>query len=298
MSGTLAIDLGGTKLLCALVEGGEVAARRVAPTDRADGPEGWIDAAAGAAAKWCGRFDRVGIAVTGGVRDGLWSALNPVTLGVPDDTPLVALAEAAFGLPVTAANDAQAAAWGEYRHGAGQGRDLVFLTISTGVGAGIVADGRLLTGRGGLAGHAGQMRGPDGTAPLEDRVSGRWLAAEARAAGHDLDARGVFEAAERGEGWAADLRDTLVRRAASLCADLQMLFDPEIIVIGGGIGLAAGVIERLRAALEPLPEPIRPALVRSALGENAGVVGIAALARTDADDRTRAPSMTQQETQP
>ena len=294
MSATLAIDLGGTKLLCALVENGEVVARAVAPTDGAAGPEGWIDAAARTSGEWRGRFDRVGIAVTGGVREGLWSALNPVTLGVPQDTPIAAMAEAAFGVPVTAANDAQAAAWGEYVGGAGRGRDLVYLTISTGVGAGVVAEGRLLTGRGGLAGHAGQMRGFEGDLPIEDRVSGRWLAAEARAAGHETDARGVFAAAERGEAWAGALREKLVRRAAGLCADLQMLLDPQVIVVGGGIGLAPGLVERLQAALADLPDHRRPELVRSALGDSAGVVGIAALA--DADLGTRETSMPQQET--
>ena len=68
MSGpVLAIDQGGTKLLCALVEEGHVLEQAAVPTDRDAGPEAWLDAAAGLAAPWQGRYDRVGIAVTGRV---------------------------------------------------------------------------------------------------------------------------------------------------------------------------------------------------------------------------------------
>ena len=97
----------------------------------------------GLAAAWRGRFDRVGAAVTGIVADGRWHALNAGILPVPAGFPIVEALSTRLGCPVLAINDAQAAAWGEYRFGAGAGRDIVFLTVSTGIGGGIVLGGRL-----------------------------------------------------------------------------------------------------------------------------------------------------------
>ncbi|WPY96426.1 ROK family protein (plasmid) [Limimaricola variabilis] len=275
----LAIDQGGTKLLCALVEAGHVIEQVTTPTERKAGPEAWLDAAARLAAPWQGRFERVGIAVTGRVSEGMWSALNPGTLSVPEQTPYALMAEARLNCPVTLANDAQAAAWGEFLHGAGEAQDMVYLTISTGIGGGIVVGGRLLSGRSGLAGHAGQMRGLDLRGALvEDQMSGRWIAQAAALSGHDTDARGVFEAAGQGAGWAEEIVSTAAARAAALCADLQMLIDPPRIVIGGGVGLAPGFLDRIRAGLSKLPEPLRPDLRVAALGGAAGIIGIAGLA--------------------
>ncbi|MGV2101253.1 putative N-acetylmannosamine-6-phosphate 2-epimerase, partial [Rhizobium sp. 21-4511-3d] len=125
----LAIDIGGTKTMVALVEQDEVLEERVVRTRREEGPDAWLDAIAAETAGWAGHFARAGIAVTGFVEDGNWSALNPATLGIPDNYPLVARAEKRLGVSVIAINDAQAAAWGEYRFGAGRGEDIVFLTI-------------------------------------------------------------------------------------------------------------------------------------------------------------------------
>src|SRR4029077_15649090 len=96
-----------------------------------------------------------------------------------------------------AANDAQAAAWGEHRFGAGRNEDMVFLTVSTGIGGGIVINGRPLCG---LPGHFGLLRtlSESQSLPFEDGVSGHWIAAQARAVGHDTDAAGVFAAAVSG----------------------------------------------------------------------------------------------------
>ncbi|MDE1996977.1 MAG: putative N-acetylmannosamine-6-phosphate 2-epimerase, partial [Rhizobiaceae bacterium] len=148
----LAIDIGGTKTMAALVQGREVLDEMTVPTAREAGPDAWLAVIAHSVRSWADRYSRVGIAVTGFVQDGCWSALNPATLGIPDRYPLVDKASEVFGKQAFAINDAQAAAWGEYRFGAGNGGDLVFLTISTGIGGGIVVDGRALTG---LAGHFG-----------------------------------------------------------------------------------------------------------------------------------------------
>ncbi|MFB2553191.1 putative N-acetylmannosamine-6-phosphate 2-epimerase [Ensifer soli] len=273
---SLAIDLGGTKTLVALVRGAAVLSSQVIATDRAARPETWLKAARDLYHGWgAPEIGGVGLAVTGVVRDGAWSALNPGTLPVPEGFPLVDSARGLFpGLPVTALNDAQAAAWGEHRHGAGRGaRDLVFLTVSTGIGGGIVLDGRL---RRGLSGHFGQTGGPE--CRFEDGASGRFIADSAARAGHPADAKAVFTAAGAGAAWAAAILDDSAARIAGLCRNIRLTLDVGRIVIGGGIGLAPGFLERVSERLALLPGHLRPDVLPAALGAEAGIVGVADLA--------------------
>ena len=278
----LAVDLGGTKLLVALIEDGRVISRATAATDRHAGPAVWLQTVAELARAWQGRYTSAGVAVTGRVQDGLWSALNANILDIGNRYALQQACEQALGVPVLLANDAQAAAWGEFSHGAGQQRDLVYLTVSTGIGGGIISNGRLIKGRHGLAGHVGQLlpfEAASKEAVLEDQVSGRWIASEALRCGHEMDARGVFRAAHKGEGWAQSIIETSAQRTARLCRNIQMLLDPEIIVMGGGIGLAEGYLEQVLGILEQQPAELRPILVAAALGDESGAIGIADLAK-------------------
>lgn len=274
----LAIDLGGTKILAALVADGRVIARVEAATARDAGPDRWLSDMARLAAPWARQYRALGVTVTGLVRHGLWRALNPGTLAIPQDWPLAARLREVTGMDPVLANDAQAAAWGEHVYGAAQGCDLVFLTVSTGIGGGIVIDGRLVTGRGGLAGHFGQlapMEEPGG--PVEDIASGRWISAMGEAAGIG-DARAVFAAAQAGTAAASAILDASAGRVARLCRNLQLALAPDVIVIGGGIGLAPGYLDRVEAALGDITPPLRPEIRRAALGADAGAVGVAALA--------------------
>jgi N-acetylmannosamine-6-phosphate 2-epimerase/N-acetylmannosamine kinase len=273
---TLAIDLGGSKIAAALVQGGTILERRQAETPRWNGADAWIDAVLRLTEGWSG-FERAGIAVTGLVRDGRWRSLNPATLPVPDDFPLVDLLGRRLGLPVVAGNDAQAAAWGEYRFGAGQGQDLVFLTISTGIGGGIVLGGRLRTGRSGLAGHAGitPIQTAAGIAMLEDVASGNALA---RRFADQGGAPAVAQAAQAGEAWAVAATDDIVVPVALALRRLQLILDPDLILIGGGLGLAPGYLHRLSVHLEQAPPLLRPTIRAAALGADAGLIGIADLA--------------------
>jgi predicted NBD/HSP70 family sugar kinase len=273
---TLAIDLGGTKTLVALVEGGAVRESRCLATVRDSGAEVWMETILAGVRPWRGSFERAGIAVTGTIRAGRWSALNPATLPVPPDYPLVHVLERGLGVPVTAANDAQAAAWGEYRYGAGQGCDMVFLTISTGIGGGLVSGGRLLKGRSGLAGHIGQtvIETPDGIMRLEDVASGGALARAAAARG--IAAQAVFDVGLR-ESRAEELAGPIIRLLTSALRSLQVTLDPDCFVIGGGLGLAEGFLSRLSETLADLPPALRPNLRAAALGAHAGVIGMADL---------------------
>lgn len=275
----LAIDIGGTKMLGALVTEGEVSmpVQIATPTD--GNPDQWLAKLLDAAPGWTGRYSAVGAAVTGLIVDGFWSSLNPNTLPVPPDYPLAKSLVRLTGTPALVVNDAQAAAWGEFALGAGQGtRNCVFLTVSTGIGGGVVANGQLLTG---LAGHFGQFLSEiPGDAPFESHAAGRWIAKAACAVGHDVDARAVFEAAKRGEGWAETICELSARQLAVACANIQLALAPERIVIGGSIGLAAGYIDRINKALSELPLRQRPSLIAAQLGTHAGIVGIAQLALT------------------
>lgn len=258
----LALDIGGTKSSAALVTCGVVGERVVLPTRREDGPAAWLRALAEATNGW--RFTGVAAAVSGLVRDGCWSAVNPATLPVPAGFPLLEALRQAFGTPTSAVNDAQAAAWGEYRFGAGAGRDMAFVTVSSGIGGGLVVGGRLLRGHGGLAGHIGQIPFPE--ARLEDDASGFGIARNAGAP----DAAAALAA----DGPAVQAGIAALARGM---VTLQAIVDPEVIVIGGGFGLAPGVIGRLRVAVQAHPAALRPDLVPAALGADAGLVGVADL---------------------
>jgi N-acetylmannosamine-6-phosphate 2-epimerase / N-acetylmannosamine kinase len=275
----LSIDIGGTKTMVALIERGCVLERVVAPTTPGGTPDDWVSGAADLAKELDNTAVSVAAAVTGRIRDGKWSALNAATLDVPDGFPLVTRLEETFGLPGLAANDAQAAAWAEYRYGAGRGKDMVFLTVSTGVGGGIVLNGRLLTGRGGIAGHFG-ITDRLGPGVFEDRVSGRWMATEAAraGAGTGADARTVFAAAADGRGWAEAIIDQSAARLAGMLGNIQVTLDPQVVVLGGGIGMAPGYVVRLEQKLAALPDHLRPKLIPAELGAEAGIIGAAALA--------------------
>ncbi|MBL8699728.1 MAG: putative N-acetylmannosamine-6-phosphate 2-epimerase [Alphaproteobacteria bacterium] len=279
----LGIDIGGSKILVGLVEGARVESVARIETPRMAGAEAWLDAVAHAVAPLRGRYRIAAAAVSGIVRDGCWSAANPATLPVPDGFPLEAALGARLGCRVRAYNDAQAAAWGEWRFGAGAARDMVFVTISSGIGGGIVLDGRLLVGATGLAGSLGQSllaaADDSGAERLEDRAAGLGLARRAAAAGRDGDAVSIWRASQAGEAWAVALVDEGLAALARALATLKAIVDPAVIVVGGGLGLAPGYLAALAARLDRQAPLYRLELRPAALGAAAGLVGAADLAR-------------------
>jgi predicted NBD/HSP70 family sugar kinase len=182
-------------------------------------------------------------------------------------------------------NDVDAAALAERAHGHGREfESFAFISIGTGIGMGLVLDGRLRRGRHGAAGEIGYL--PLGTADgtdardarrrgdLEAAASAAGIVRAARRAGikPPISARQVFAAAERGESWAAAVvanEATLIARA--VCAVITVV-DPELIVLGGGVGQAAGFLDAVAAELRRLA-PVLPELRVSALGADAVVDG-------------------------
>jgi len=104
------------------------------------------------------------------------------------------------------------------------------------------------------------------------------MATEAARSGHQAEAPEIFEHARNGAAWAQTIVAQSALRVALLCRDIQMMFAPKRIVIGGGIGLSSGYLDAISAHLVALPPHLAPHLVAASLGPRAGIIGAADLA--------------------
>jgi glucokinase len=290
----LAVDIGGTQLRVALVdEAGRIVRRASAPSLVLAGPAAnvaAIVALAGALglAEARERVVGVGIGAPGPLDSETGTIIDIPTLVGWTDFPLREAMEAAFGLPAILENDGIAAALGEWRYGAGADcRHLVYVTVSTGIGGGVIADGRVLHGRRGMAGHVGHIslasEGPrcscGATGCFEALAAGPAFAAAARARGY-ADAPAVVAAARRGEAAALEVVDREAEILGRGFASLAHLFSPERIVMGGGVARSFDFLfPRIAAAYaRHAMAPFRDvAILAAANGDNAGLVGAAAL---------------------
>jgi len=187
-------------------------------------------------------------------------------------------------------NDANLAALGEYTYGAGQAaRQFVYLTIGTGVGIGVVLDGKLYRGFKGSAGEIthlplgdrlpGPSRGGSRRGMLEESFGGAALVRRARDLGMKagLNAADIFAAARAGDARAMEVVMAEGKILAYVVATICAVLDPELIVVGGGIGQNLDLLEiGMNQELENLT-PARPAMVVGDLGRDAVVVGAIAL---------------------
>jgi glucokinase len=309
----LGLDIGGTKLAAAVVTpDGRSHALQVAPTGREEGPDRVLDrlVALGhqaVAAAGLGPVAAVGISCGGPLDADAGVLLGPLHLPGWDAVPVVELARSAYGVPAALENDATAAALGEYRFGLGRTLPpdrgtLVYLTVSTGVGGGVVVDGRLHRGaasNGGELGHLVVERGGRAclcgrAGCLERYVSGTSIAeraAEAVAAhppGSSLTglpairAEDVAAAARAGDPLARWVWAETVDLLAAGLTDLVNVFEPDLVVLGGGVTRAGALLlDPVRAAV--LSEAMGPAAAAARveiteLGDAVGVVGAAAVA--------------------
>jgi len=184
-------------------------------------------------------------------------------------------------------NDAIAAAYGEYIAGAGKDISAFgFITVSTGVGGGLVLNGQPLRSNQGMAGHVGfttsrmatEICGSGRAQTVESIAGGRAIAELAERKGHSgLDAKAVYECHLAGESWATGLIKQSACVVAELCANLVAILDLERIAIGGSIGLAEGYLDLVNAELKNEPELFQPIVVRTALGADSAHIGILAL---------------------
>ena len=280
----IGIDLGGTKILAGVVdEGGQITARRERPS-----PTSSQEALLSALVETVGELrtseiEAVGFGVPARIDSRTGVAYGAVNIPLQHVRVREEL-EQRLGLPVGAVNDAGAAALAEFVFGAGRGtNDLVQLTLGTGVGGGIVLGGELYRGWAEL----GHMVIVEDGEPCQGVCTGRGHV-ESYCSGHAADR--VAREALGPHATARDLveqrheaLDTIGRHLGAAVASLINIFDPEVVVIGGGFGVAAGelllaparsVIER--EALAPGAEHVR--LVVGELGPSAGMIGAALVA--------------------
>jgi glucokinase len=215
----------------------------------------------------------------------VWSANIPLT-----DVPFRDRFAERFSLPVGLDNDANAAAIAEWQLGAGRGTDhMIMLTLGTGVGGGLILNGRPFRGAIGAAAELGHVVVEFDGRPCQGFCRGRGhieayatgLAASrdaAEALGGGADSRVLLERARAGDPAALGVLDGIARRLGATIGSLVNIFNPEAIVIGGGWGKAAGefLLEgarevMLREALSPGRDLVR--IVPAELGPDAGVVG-------------------------
>lgn len=291
MSAHLGLDLGGTNIKwVVLAPDGTPLADGTLPTEGAGGPAHVIErlALAGrAAVAASGPVATAGVGVPGIYDEATGSIRFFTNLPGPwPGHPLAAPLSAALGVPVKLINDARAFTLAEARVGAGRGcAALIGVTLGTGVGGGIVLDGRLLLGLDGTAGEIGHQVidlrpdaprcGCGNTGCLEAFVGGPRLAQAAGTATPEE----AFAADERGDARARAAVEAWIDRLAIGLANLVTVLTPDRIVLGGGVAEASDRImaplrERLAAHVH-LTDPAHVQLVRAALGVRAGAIGAA-----------------------
>jgi glucokinase len=297
----LALDVGGTKLAAGVVdELGCVHSFVVEPSRREEGADRVLErlfelghrAVAESGVAW-EAIGSIGIGCGGPLDPDAGVLIAPPHLPGWHDVPVVELARAAYGRPAALENDATAAAAAEHRYGAGAGkRNMVYLTLSTGCGGGVVIDGKLYRGSMGNGGELGHVtvdwhgrpcHGCGRRGCLEAYVSGTSIAERAHEAGLPFEtAEQVAAAARAGDPGATAVWDETVEALACGLTSIVNLFEPELVVLGGGVTRSG---EQLLAPVRELvhanamgPAGRAASVVLAALGDRVGVVGAAAIA--------------------
>jgi glucokinase len=306
-----AIDIGGTKIAVAIgTEGGEIIARSSLQTDVTLSPDvivsGLLETLETLAEKNDGRLAAIGIGCPGPLDLDRGRLLAPPNM--PDSWqqfPLRSFVKRQTGLPVVVENDANAAALGEHLYGAGRGySDLVYLTISTGIGGGIIADDTLVH-RVGEAGHVtvrpdGALCGCGARGCLEAECSGTAIARRAReylrtgrpsellevVGGIDgienVTAKAVADAVSEGDELACTVWRETIQLMAIGIGSIIALLAPQAVILGGGVTAGAGEL-----LLQPLRDELKKrvhivsmssvAILPAGLGMESGVYGALAL---------------------
>jgi glucokinase len=320
----LAVDIGGTKILAAIFTPvGKMLDSEVCPTLTGEGLAAVIERLC----RFMGEFLEknslepsllagIGIACAGGIDTGRGVVVTP-SPNMPDwaDVPLADILRKRFGVPTFVINDASAAALGEHRYGVGKGvKDLVLFTLGTGIGGGIIVDGKLYLGAVGGAGELGHMtvdvNGPrcgcGNTGCLEMLASGRAIERDAigrlrQGAGSSLSAmvKGeieeitaaqVGEAARSGDPLACEIISRAAYYLGIGLVNAVNIFNPEMVVIGGGMAeLGDMLIEPARRMVAERAFSVSSRAVRivtALLGNEAGVYGAAAFVLDRATRRT------------
>ena len=282
----IGLDVGGTKILSGLVDReGHVLARH--EVDSPGASQADVLAALDAAVEQFldDRIGAVGFGIPANLERGTGRVLRATNLPL-ESVDLVARSRERFGVAVGVENDANVAALAEWKWGAGRGAtNLVMLTLGTGVGGGIVLDGRLFRGWAEL-GHIVVQEGGlscacGGRGHLEVLASGHAGDREARDLfGPDADAHVLIARANEGDTGAQAALARIGESLGAAIGSLVNIFDPDLTVVGGGFGAAAGELvlapardAARREAIPPADETLQ--VVPAQLGAEAGLVGAA-----------------------
>jgi glucokinase len=301
----VAVDLGGTKLLAGVVDREGVVVRRAVRRTVLSGEDALLAQLEEAVGEMAGSdLAALGVGIPSTIDQRMGRAVSSVNIPL-DCVDLRDRLSDRLGVPVMIENDGNAAALAEHRFGAGRGTShMIMLTLGTGIGGGLILDGRLYRGAIGAAAELGHMTidadGPpcQGTCPgrghLEALASGtatdalvERIAAEgpdgdlgqAAAGGRKLDARLAVELALHGPGDAREALEVVGTHLGVGIASFVNLFNPELVVIGGGFARAGDLLfepaRRVVAerALTPARDIVR--IVPAQLGVEAGLIGAA-----------------------
>lgn len=313
----LGLDLGGTNIKAGVVDDtGKLLSRVSVPTQAAGGPDVVIanmvragEKAAGEAMLDLKEIDAIGVGTPGPM-----DPVEGVVFATPNlpgwkHVPLRARISEATGRPSIIENDANAAAFGEFWVGAGRDpaiRHLTMLTLGTGIGTGVIYDGKLIHGAffvGGEGGHiivqpGGRLCGCGQHGCLETYASASNTAARAResleagamssltdawrADPRSVTAKSIFEAAQRGDEFAIGIVKDTARYLGIACVNFCRLLDPQMIVFAGGMVLAGDyLIDLVRSSFAEQTWKINKEKVQIAvarLGNDAGIIGAAGVA--------------------
>jgi len=311
----LAIDIGGTKIISAIIsQDGQMLAKERFPTLADEGPQAVIDRIFASVDRLLGQgnmkpsqLHSISIAAAGAINFEKGMITESPNLPGWHNIALRDIMQEKYKLDTFLVNDASAAALGELRFGAGKGvRNLVLLTLGTGIGGGIIIDGELYTGATGGAAEIGHMtieaNGPrcdcGNIGCLESLASGTAVAKEAieriKSGGksslvemvkgkvEDITAEEVGVAARSGDPLARDIIDRAAFYLGVGLVSLVNIFNPEMIVLGGGMAkMGSPLLEPARKlvkerAFTMLAQAVR--IVTAKLGNEAGIYGAAAFA--------------------
>jgi len=315
----LGIDLGGTKIIAGLVErSGRILAKEYRETQAAQGPASVFDRLIEATTTVLAsqsidlsEVNAIGVAAAGPIDAASGTVTAPPNLPGWHDVPLARLIQNRVSLPTYLENDAAAAALAEFTFGAGRGcQHMIYVTASTGIGGGFVLNGRLYQGAAGAAGEIGHMtllpNGPlcgcGNRGCLEALASGTAIARDARErvsrgvptliaelVNGDLtkiSAKVVAQAADEGDIEAQEILQEAMEYLGVGVANLVNLFNPEIIVIGGGLtNMGERLFDTVRRVIDRRAFPISAHTVEvrpAQLGSDVGLLGAAAVAMTSA----------------
>ncbi|PGY13830.1 MULTISPECIES: ROK family glucokinase [unclassified Bacillus (in: firmicutes)] len=306
------VDLGGTTTKLAFVTTeGEIVHKWEIPTDNSNEGQNITGNIAKAIDEKLAEHDQlksnllgIGMGAPGPVNYEKGIVLNVVNLGWPDNYPLKDRLEAATSLPAAIENDANSAALGEMWMGAGAGaKDLVCVTLGTGVGGGVIVGGKVVQGINGAAGEIGHITAiPSGGAPcncgktgcLETVASATGIVrlakvelakglkgelSEKLAENSSITAKDVFDAARNSDELAKSILDEVSFHLGFVLASIANTLNPEKIVLGGGVSKAGDIlVDPVKNNFEKFAfSPVRDStkLALATLGNDAGVLGAA-----------------------